>query len=134
MGNGLRPDVWDEFKGRFGVQRICEIYGSSEGNVTFINLLNKDRTIGTVGTPVALVQYDTENDQILRDSNGRCIEAPKGEPGLLLGEITAGTEFDGYTNPEATASKIVENVRADGDSWFNTGDLVREIDVGSGLV
>jgi citronellyl-CoA synthetase len=130
MGNGLRPDVWDEFKSRFGVQRICEIYGSSEGNVTFMNLLNKDRTIGTAATPVALVQYDTQNDQIVRDSNGRCIEVPVGEPGLLLGEITAKTEFDGYTNPEATASKIVKNVHENGDSWFNTGDLVRQIDVG----
>lgn len=130
MGNGLRPDVWDEFKSRFGVQRICEIYGSSEGNVTFINMLNKDRTIGAAAAPVALVQYDTENDQIVRDSNGRCIEVPIGEPGLLLGEITAKTEFDGYTNPEATASKIVKNVYEDGDSWFNTGDLVRQIDVG----
>lgn len=130
MGNGLRPDVWDEFKSRFGVQRICEIYGSSEGNVTFMNLLNKDRTIGTAATPVALVQYDTENDQIIRDGNGRCIEVPVGEPGLLLGEITAKTEFDGYTNPDATASKIVKNVHEDDDSWFNTGDLVRQIDVG----
>jgi citronellyl-CoA synthetase len=133
MGNGLRPDVWDEFKSRFGVQRICEIYGSSEGNVTFMNLLNKDRTIGTAATPVALVQYDTENDQIVRDSNGRCIEVPVGEPGLLLGEITVKTEFDGYTNPEATASKIVSNVHEDGDRWFNTGDLVRQIDVGFAL-
>ena len=130
LGNGLRPDVWDEFKTRFGVARICEIYGSSEGNVSFLNLLNKDRTIGAAISKVALVQYDGENDEIVRDSRGRCIEVPVGEPGLLLGEITAKFEFDGYTDPEATASKIVHNVLKEGDRWFNTGDLIRQIDVG----
>jgi acyl-CoA synthetase (AMP-forming)/AMP-acid ligase II len=43
VGNGLRPDVWDIFKGRFGVGRIVEIYGASEGNALFMNLLNKDK-------------------------------------------------------------------------------------------
>ncbi|HCP50275.1 MAG TPA: hypothetical protein DIT73_08625, partial [Gammaproteobacteria bacterium] len=46
MGNGLRPDVWLEFKERFGISRISEFYGSSEGNVAFANLFNKDCTIG----------------------------------------------------------------------------------------
>ncbi len=130
LGNGLRPDVWDEFKTRFEVPRICEIYGSSEGNVTFINVLNKDKTIGAAITRVALVQYDNENDEIARDGKGRCIEVPLGEPGLLLGEINDKAEFDGYTNPEATASKIVHDVQKAGDRWFNTGDLIRQIDVG----
>ncbi len=130
LGNGLRPDVWDEFKRRFGIERICEIYGSSEGNVSFLNLLNKDRTIGAAISKVALVQYDAENDEIVRDSNGRCIEVAVGEPGLLLGEIGRDTEFDGYTDPEATARKIVHDVLKEGDSWFNTGDLIRQIDVG----
>jgi citronellyl-CoA synthetase len=130
MGNGLRPDVWDEFKTRFDVPRICEIYGSSEGNATFINLLNKNKTIGASITKVALVQYDTENDAIMRDSVGRCIEVPFGDPGLLLAHIGPKTQFDGYTNAESTASKIISDVQAPGDQWFNTGDLIRRIDVG----
>ncbi|KZX59080.1 long-chain-acyl-CoA synthetase [Halioglobus sp. HI00S01] len=130
LGNGLRPDVWDEFKGRFGISRICEIYGSSEGNVTFLNMLNKDKTIGAAISKVALVSYDHENDDIIRDANGRCIEVPLGEPGLLLGEISDKALFDGYTDPSATAKKIITGVLQDGDRWFNTGDLVRQIDVG----
>lgn len=130
MGNGLRPDVWDQFKGRFGVQRICEIYGASEGNATFFNLLNKDKTIGASLSPVILVHYDLENEAIIRDSNGYCIEVPIGETGLLLSQITTENEFDGYTNRKATAGKIVDNVKEAGDHWFNTGDLVRQIDVG----
>ena len=133
MGNGLRPDVWDKFRGRFGVQRICELYGASEGNISFFNLLNKDNTIGAALSPVALVQYDLESNTIVRDSKGRCLEVPLGEPGLLLGKITPESEFDGYTNPEATASKIIENALTDGDRWFNSGDLVRQVDVGFAL-
>ncbi|MDC1144798.1 AMP-binding protein, partial [Porticoccaceae bacterium] len=34
LGNGLRPDIWDSFRQRFGVKRITEIYGASEGNVS----------------------------------------------------------------------------------------------------
>ena len=58
MGNGLRPDVWMPFKQRFGVKRISEFYGASEGNVAFANLLNKDKTVGMTASEVALVQYD----------------------------------------------------------------------------
>ena len=133
LGNGLRPDVWDAFKQRFGVERICEIYGSSEGNVSFANLFNKDKTIGATFAKVALVKYDQEHDEILRDANGMCMEVAAGEPGLLLGEITTDYAFDGYTNREATSKKVVTSVMDEEDQWFNTGDLVREIDVGFAL-
>lgn len=130
MGNGLRPDVWDEFKNRFDVPRICEMYGASEGNTSFLNVLNKDKTIGAALSKVALVQYDNETDEIVRERFGHCIEVALGEPGLLLGEINAKARFDGYTNLEATDSKIVRDVKKPGDQWFNTGDLVRQVDVG----
>ena len=130
MGNGLRPDVWMGFKERFGVDRITEFYGSSEGNVAFANLMNKDCTIGMTSMRVALVKYDVDNDEIIRDASGRCIEVPQGEPGLLLGHISPEAVFEGYTDVEATSKKIITNVIADDDRWFNSGDLIREIDVG----
>lgn len=37
MGNGLRADVWETFQKRFGPIRIWEFYGSTEGNVGFVN-------------------------------------------------------------------------------------------------
>ena len=46
MGNGMRPDVWQGFKKRYGISRVSEFYGASEGNVSFVNLLNKDCTVG----------------------------------------------------------------------------------------
>lgn len=133
MGNGLRPDVWHQFKKRFGVQRIAEFYGSSEGNVGFVNMLNKDCTVGTTTIPLALVKYDVDADEVVRDSNGHLIEVEKGEPGLLLGKITEVTVFEGYTSEVETEKKIIRGAFENDDAWFNTGDLMRTVDVGFAL-
>ena len=130
IGNGMRPDVWHNFKSRYGFKRICEFYGSSEGNVAFANLMNKDCTVGMTSAEVALVQYDVHNDEIVRDNQGRCIEVQPGEAGLLLGKITQDAVFEGYTDSEATEKKILRGALTDGDAWFNTGDLMRTVDVG----
>jgi len=130
MGNGLRPDVWPEFKQRFGIKRIAEFYGASEGNVAFANLLNKDCTVGMTSVRHALVRYDVDADEIVRDGAGRCQLVSPGEPGLLLGHISPDAVFEGYTNAEATERKIVRNAFEEGDAWFNSGDLMRQIDAG----
>jgi len=130
MGNGLRPDVWYEFKKRFGVQRIAEFYGSSEGNLGFMNIFNKDCTVGTTSIPHALIQYDVDADEIIRNASGHCVRVEKGKPGLMLGKITALSAFEGYTSREATESKILRDVFKKGDAWFNTGDLMKTVDVG----
>jgi len=133
MGNGLRPDIWHAFKHRFAINRIAEFYGSSEGNAAFVNVLNKDCTVGMSSVPVALVRYDVDADSIVRDGNGRCIPVAPGETGLLLGRITEHTAFEGYTCSEATERKVLRNVLEDGDAWFDTGDLMKTIDVGFSL-
>lgn len=130
IGNGLRPDIWMEFKTRFGIERIVEFYGASEGNASFMNLLNKDRTIGMTVNDIALVRYDVYRDEIVRDGEGRCVRAARGEPGLLLARIDEKQVFEGYTNAEATEKKIVRDAFEPGDAWFNSGDLIRQIDVG----
>ena len=130
IGNGMRPDVWMGFKNRFKVQRIIEFYGASEGNVSFANLLNKDCTVGMTSAKVALVKYDVHRDEIVRDENGYCIEVDEGEPGLLLGKITEDTVFEGYTDAAATEKKVVRDALEKGDAWFNSGDLMRTVDVG----
>jgi citronellyl-CoA synthetase len=130
MGNGLRPDVWHEFKNRFGIKRVAEFYGSSEGNVGFVNMLNKDCTVGTTSIPLALVKYDIDNDELIRTSDGRCVAVEDGEPGLLLGQITEVTQFDGYSSSEESEKKILRDAFEDGDAWFNTGDIMKKIDVG----
>jgi citronellyl-CoA synthetase len=130
FGNGLRPDVWDEFKQRFGIDRVCEFYGSSEGNVSFINAFNKNKTIGYCPGTILLDEYDIEQDEIVLDESGKYIPVEPGNPGLLLAEIDDRYRFDGYTDKAASEAKTLRNVLKDGDAWFNTGDLITEVDVG----
>ena len=130
FGNGLRPDIWMDFKERFGISRVCEFYGSSEGNIGFVNGLNKDRTMGICGANILLVEYDIDADKMVRDEHGKVVEVAVGEPGLLLGEIDDRYKFDGYTNNSASESKILRDLVKPGDAWFNTGDLICQVDVG----
>ncbi len=45
-GNGLRPEIWDEFTSRFDIARVCEFYAASEGNTAFINMFNVPKSAG----------------------------------------------------------------------------------------
>ncbi|MFT6432907.1 MAG: citronellyl-CoA synthetase [Candidatus Azotimanducaceae bacterium] len=130
IGNGLRPDIWHQFKARFEIDRIGEFYAASEGNGGFGNILNKPCTVGLGVAPVKLVKYDVAEDEIIRDEQGCCVEVKEGDAGLLLIEITNKTKFEGYTNGEATEKKLVRNVVEEGNLYFNSGDLMKIVDVG----
>lgn len=127
IGNGLRPSIWAEFKARFGVEQITEFYASSEGNIGFTNVFNFDNTVGFSPATYAIVRYDLENDCAMRTAKGFLQKADKGEPGLLISEISAKWPFDGYTDPAKSEAAILRNVFKKGDAWFNTGDLMRDI-------
>ena len=133
VGNGLRPDLWDCFRNRFNVERIIEIYGASEGNALFMNLLNKDETIGMTNARVALFEYDVAEDKLVRDTESKFIEVDEGQPGLLLVEIGPDAIYNGYTDKKASEEKVISNVFEEGDRWFNTGDLVKTMNVGFSL-
>ncbi|OBK97724.1 long-chain-acyl-CoA synthetase [Mycobacterium sp. 1245499.0] len=123
-GNGLRPEIWDEFTKRFGIARVCEFYASSEGNAAFINVFNVPRSTGIFPMPLAYVEYDPDTGAPLRDENGRVRRVPAGEPGLLLSPVNRLQPFDGYTDPESSEKKLVRNAFREGDCWFNTGDVM----------
>ena len=127
IGNGMRPNIWDKYKARFGVEEILELYASSEGNVGFSNVFNFDNTVGFSPTPYAIVEFDKESNSPVKDDKGWCKKVKKGEVGLLIGKITRRSPFDGYTDPEKNKSVIMKDVFKHGDSFFNTGDLVRDI-------
>jgi fatty-acyl-CoA synthase len=124
-GNGLRPAIWDEFTERFGIERVCEFYGASEGNTAFVNVFNVPRSTGICPTPVAFVEYDPDTGEPLRGEDGRVCKVKDGEPGLLLSKVSDFQPFDGYTDKNASEKKLVRNAFRDGDVWFNTGDLMR---------
>lgn len=136
VGNGLRPDVWKPFAERFGVGRILEFYGATEGNVALMNL---EGTVGAVGripewarrrTPVRLVRFDVEREEHVRSDDGFFVECEPGEVGEALGEIPADPRaplgrFEGYTAEDDTRKKVLRNVFREGDAWFRSGDLLR---------
>jgi len=127
VGNGMRASIWDEFKQRFDIPKIMEFYASSEGNIGFTNVLNFDRTVGFSPYPYAIVEYDKENDKALIDDQGKLRKVKRGGVGLLIGEITQKSPFHGYTDAAKSEKCIMRDVFKEGDAWFNTGDLMRDI-------
>ncbi|VVM68231.1 long-chain-acyl-CoA synthetase [Pseudomonas fluorescens] len=130
IGNGLRPGAWNEFKTRFAVNHICELYAASDGNIGFTNILNFDNTIGFSLMSWELVAYDHDSGAPIRESNGLMRKVAKGEQGLLLAKIDDKAPLDGYTDPQKTARVVLHDVFAKGDRYFNTGDLLRNIGFG----
>ncbi len=127
FGNGLRPEIWNEFKERFGIKNVHEHYGATEIRGMFCNYFNVDCTIGINFSPHVLVKYDIDADEPIRDENGYFQKVDKGEAGLLLFQITDETIFAGYTDKKATEKKIFRNTFGNNEIWLNTGDMIRDI-------
>ncbi|XP_050174869.1 long-chain fatty acid transport protein 2-like [Myiozetetes cayanensis] len=131
LGNGMKAEVWKEFLRRFGPVAIWEFYGATEGNAGFINYTGK---VGAVGrsniflkpfAPFELIKYDVAADEPVRDERGLCIPVGPGETGLLVVKITQNAPFHGYAGDAAkTEKKVLRDVLAKGDAFFNSGDLL----------
>jgi len=134
FGNGLRPDVWSEFKGRFRIPEILEFYGSTEGNVSLFNFDGRPGSIGRAPwfvkkqLNIRLVRFDFDAEAPLRGPDGLCRLCGPGEVGEAIGRIGDDTrhDFSGYADKAATQKKVLTDVFAKGDRWFRTGDLMRQ--------
>ncbi len=117
FGNGLRPQIWEEFVNRFSSPtnrvQIAEFYGATEGNANisktiffllliwvitnflFISQVNFDGTVGAVGfvSMIAPSVYPvalikvTEDGEPIRGEDGLCIRCKPREPGMFVGMI-----------------------------------------------
>lgn len=125
-GNGLRPEIWEQFEQRFGIERIYEFYGASESNFAFINAFGVSQTAGFSPMAFAIVEFDNETETPVRNAMGFMQKVGKSGTGLLISEVTERRPFDGYTDPVASEKKLLRDVFRKGDCWFNTGDLVRD--------
>ena len=98
-GNGLRPDVWDEFKRRFRIPQILEFYAATESNFSLYNCEGKPGAIGRIPSflahriSVALVKFDIETGEPIRNEEGFCIRCSANEVGEAIGKILDGVEF-----------------------------------------
>lgn len=140
FGNGLRPDVWNRFKERFGIESIAEFYAATEGSSGSWNFSRNDFSKGAIGrsgsiarlffrNAAAIVELDWETEEPWRDpETGFCKKVNQGEPGEMLykldeNDIERG--FQGYfNNKKSTEGKIVRNVLVKGDAYFRTGDVI----------
>ena len=136
-GNGLRPDLWEEFKTRFRIPHILEFYGATEGNVNIFNFEGKQGAVGRVPWfvahrfPIAVVRFDVERQQPVRNAEGFCERCDPNEPGEVIGRIVndparPGNRFEGYAAANQNENKILHDVFEKGDAWFRTGDLMRK--------
>ena len=135
-GNGLRAEVWTAFQQRFAVPRILEFYAATEGNFSLVNVEGEPGAIGRIPPflahrfPAAIVRFDQERGEPLRDTDGLCIRCARDEPGEAIGlirdgEAEHGGAFEGYTSAAETDRKVLRDVFRPGDRWFRTGDLMR---------
>jgi citronellyl-CoA synthetase len=129
-GNGLRPEIWKEFKKRFDIPCVNEFYGAAELPSGFVNQYNFDCTIGRSVKNNAVVKYDIHLNKPVRNNDGFMEKTGFGEIGLVLFEISSSEPLMGYTKKEDTEKKIFHDVFEKGDTWFNTGDLMRNIGYG----
>jgi fatty-acyl-CoA synthase len=136
-GNGMRPDVWTAFVERFAIPKVIEWYAATESNVSLFNIEGKPGAIGRVPWflrsqfPSKIVRYDVERQAPVRNAQGFCEEVAAGEAGEALGRIfhdpsKPASRFEGYSNTADNEKKILRNVFEPGDTWFRTGDLMRQ--------
>lgn len=139
-GNGLRPDVWKEFRDRFGIEKIFEFFNSTEGVLALDNPARGDFHAHSVGhhglllrnrfhdiyIPVAI---DPDTGDIVRDpKTGLATRVPYEEGGeiLVVHPSAHSPPFVGYHgNKEATEKMFVRDVFKKGDTYYRTGDALR---------
>lgn len=135
VGNGMRPDVWLPFKHRFGIKQIGEFYAATEGASALINVGDVDHSIGYnspllgIIAPACIVKYNQDTDEIVRGPDGRVVLCKPGEPGEFIAKIKRSfgvSNYSGYTDKNASEKKVLHNAFVDGDSWFRSGDLLKQ--------
>ncbi|ORX59536.1 acetyl-CoA synthetase-like protein [Hesseltinella vesiculosa] len=137
-GNGMRPDVWNRFRDRFGIPTIFEFYAATEAPTSLFNVNTGNFGAGAVGhrgylfralrSEVQMIKIDPVSEEPLRTKAGLCVPCSYGEQGELLARMDPNDalQFDGYyKNKSATDKKILRDVFVKGDAYFRSGDLLK---------
>lgn len=140
-GNGLAAGVWEAFRQRFHIPQILEFYAATEGGLSLFNIQGKPGAIGHIPAYLAhrfapaLVAFDFDRGEPIRNENGFCIRCGVNEPGEAIGKLqddpaSVGSRFEGYSSSAETEKKILRHVFATSDAWVRTGDLMRQDEKG----
>lgn len=141
-GNGLKTDIWKEFKERFNIKIIGEFYASTESPFATTSLQRGDFGIGAcrnygpfvsmvLSIQQCLVKVNPDDETIIYRNDRGFAETPEvGQPGELLMRIFVPkkpeTSFQGYMgNKKDTESKVIRDVFRKGDAWYRAGDLLK---------
>ncbi|PSN73242.1 long-chain fatty acid transporter-like protein [Corynespora cassiicola Philippines] len=139
-GNGMRPDVWEAFRDRFGIPIIHELYAATDGLGATFNRNEGPFTANTIGLRGLIwnwrhknqevrVKMDVDTEDILRDERGFAVRCGVNEPGQVLHRLTPET-LPGtpayYKNDQATENRRITDVFEKGDMWFKSGDMMRQ--------
>ena len=108
--------------------RCSTFRASAEPSATF-------RRTWRIASHPPCVVFDVEKGEPVRNEQGFCIRCAANQPGEAVGKLvedpsSIGSRFEGYTNQEASRSKILRNVFEPGDAWIRTGDLMRKDEQG----
>ena len=128
-GNGMRPDVWEPFRERFGIPVVNELYAATDGLGSIFNRNRGPFLAGAVGLRGAIwnwrygndevmVRMDAETEDILRDKHGFAIRCAVNEPGQVLHRIRPDMlpAVPGYYNNEsATMARRITDAFEKGD-------------------
>lgn len=116
-GAPIPADVYDTFRGEFGIPTLIEGYGLTEAPGLCSNPFLGPHKVGSIGIPTPHpdpLQGHAELKVV--DSSGATLA--HGETGELLVRTPIITQGY-YRDPDATRAAFV-------DGWFRTGDLVRQ--------
>ena len=123
-GNGLRPDIWEKFQTRFKIPKIRELYGATEGVGALVNTHGRPGMVGHYMRGSLVIKCDQESGEPIRNDEGFCESVEVGETGLFISQLSKLATFEGYLDKQASNKKIMSDVMAEGDRWFNSGDLL----------
>jgi acyl-CoA synthetase (AMP-forming)/AMP-acid ligase II len=137
-GNGLRGDIWEKFKERFGIPEIREFYRSTEGLAKYDNFGFGALRAGKIGFSGPIRRYLEKDTFIIRmdpatgaphrdPRTGLCRKAKLGQPGEAIGRVKDRALLTEYLNNNAaTEEKLLRDVFVKGDLYHRMGDLLMQ--------
>jgi acyl-CoA synthetase (AMP-forming)/AMP-acid ligase II len=139
-GNGMRPDVWEVFRERFGIECINELYAATDGLGSSFNANRGPFSRNAIGVRGWYWHYkngnnekrvyiDPDSQEILKNDRGFATECKVGDAGEVLHRLDPNAPvpaFAGYYKNKAAGDKrIIRDIFEKGDMWFRSGDMMR---------